>query len=421
MNDPELQQLIKRENQHYLFSIDLIGASNAPGPFIRDNSDWGVAQFRSAEGHAGKRPYAGTKIFDEIELLAVQRACQAFRAEHCNVQPASGSLANLAVYKAFLKPGDTILSMEMKSGGHLTHGHKNHIVRDLYQVVEYQVNPETYLLDYAAILNLARACKPALIIAGSSSYPRIIDFSQFQQIGELVNAPVLADISHTAGLIAGGAYPNPCDYKMVVASSIEKTLRGTRGGFVLCPKTYSTQIDRGVFPGIQSSVGLDGIVAKARLFLEIQNQEFQVYIRKVVQYAKLMAEIFNNHGLSVLYGGTDTHLIILDVRKNGLTGREAENRLEDAGILSNRNIIPNDPLPPFEASGLRLGTSAAVARGYNEIEMAQIAEWVISILTAKSWPGTLCKEVANNVSKMASQFRENDCLQDTVEKYWGQR
>lgn len=415
MDDPELQYLIEAENQHYLNIIDLIGASNAPTSFVRSNNNWGVAQFRSAEGYAGKRPYAGTEIFDEIELLAARRGCSAFRAEHCNVQPASGSLANLSVYKAILRPGDTILSMEMKSGGHLTHGHKSHIVRDLYRVVEYQVNPDTYLLDYTAIRELAHSCKPALIIAGSSTYTRIIDFSRFKSIGDEVGAKVMADISHTSGLVATGHHPNPCDDSLIVTSSIEKTLRGTRGGFILSPKELAQKIDHGVFPGVQSSVGLDGIVAKAKLFLEVQSVEFHEYIQKVIHFARLMAAIFIQNNLSVLHGGTDTHLIILDMRPQGLSGREAEKRLERIGILSNRNVIPFDSLPPFEASGLRLGTSAITARGFKEDEIIQVAELVSAALKSEEWTGKLEKELQGKVSRMTARLREADSLNDLIQ------
>jgi len=414
MNDPELQNLIEAENQHYLNTIDLIGASNAPTSFIRGNSDWGVAQFRSAGGYAGKRPYAGTSIFDEIELLAAQRGCDAFHAEHCNVQPASGSLANLSVYKSMLRPGDTILSMEMKSGGHLSHGHKSHIIRDLYQIVEYQVDPNTYLLDYSDILKIARSCKPTLIIAGSSTYTRTIDFSIFKAIGDEVGAKVMADISHTSGLVATGNHPNPCDSGLIVTSSIEKTLRGTRGGFILSPKELAQKIDHGVFPGVQSSVGLDGIVAKAKLFLEVQSPEFHEYIQKVIHFANLMVTVFFQNHLAVLYGGTDTHLIILDMRPQGLTGREAEKRLEDIGILSNRNVIPFDSLPPFESSGLRLGTSAITARGYEEDEIIQVAEWVSAALKSTEWHGKLEKELQQKVSRMVARRRESDSLNDLL-------
>lgn len=418
MQDPEIIDLINKENSYYLSCIDLIAASNAPSQLVRDNRYWGVAQFRSAEGHLGKRPYAGTCNFDNFERLAVQRACKLFRADHCNVQPQSGSMANLAVYKALLKPGDTILSMDIGSGGHLTHGHKHHLVSDTYNVLHYQVNPDTYLLDYDAIRQLALKAIPKLIIAGYSAYPRAIDFESFKRIGDEIGSHVMADISHISGLVAAGQHANPCDFNLVVTSSVEKTLRGTRGGFILCSREYARQIDAGVFPGLQSSIGLDSIVMKASLFLEAQSTEFKDYIKRVVTNAKHMSKIFIEHGLSVLTGGTDTHIVVLNVASHGLTGREAEKRLEEVSILSNRNLIPYDPLPPFDASGLRLGTSAVTARGYQIEEVEQIAKWVAEIMLAQDWSPKLSAKFRSDVVELATRRRKDDSLYDLSRNVW---
>jgi len=414
MYDFELEELIEKEKRFYLGCIDLIAASNAPTQIVRDNHEWSVAQFRSAEGHIGKRPYAGTQNFDDFERLAARRACDLFHADHCNVQPISGSMANIAVYKALLKPGDKILSMSMESGGHITHGHKKHLINDIYQIAHYQVDPYTYLLDYDAIRQIALTASPKLIIAGYSAYPRTIDFAAFKQIGDEIGAYVMADISHICGLVAGGYHSNPCESNLVVTSSVEKTLRGTRGGFILCPKEYAQRIDSGIFPGLQSSIGLDSLVTKAHLFLEVQSVEFREYIRRVIENAKQMATVFLRCGISVLTNGTDTHMMILNVARHGLSGREVEKRLEEVGILSNRNMIPYDVLPPFEASGLRLGTSAVTARGYQVEDMEQVAEVIAEMILVKTWSPKACAKFQKRVLNLVSKRRENDSLWDLL-------
>jgi len=416
MDDPELQELIRKETDHYLGVVDLIAAHNAPTRYVRSNDDWGVGQFRSAEGLVGHRPYAGTYYFDAIESLAIQRACSLFHAEHCNVQPVSGSMANMAVYRALLNTGDIILSLSMKSGGHLTHGHQNHFVRQLYRVSHYEVDPESYLLDYDRIRELAIKVQPKLIITGYSAYPRAIDFHRFKEIGDEVGAYVMADISHIAGLVATGLHMNPCESGLIVTSSVEKTLRGTRGGFVLCPRAFAKKIDSGVFPGLQSSIGLDSLITKARLFLEAQTPEFHAYQRSVMLNAKLMAEVFAARGISVLTGGTDTHMVILNVKRSGLSGREAEKRLEQVGILSNRNMIPFDPLPPFEASGLRLGTAPVTARGYETHEIQSLTEWIADVILLKEWSDATISDFRGRVARLVNRVRERDSLQDLTQR-----
>lgn len=412
--DQELDELIRQENEHYLNVIDLIASTNAPSRFLRVNEDWGVAQFRNAEGLIGRKPYAGMHNFDAIEALAARRGCELFGAEHCNVQPFSGSMANLAAYKALLKPGDKILSMSLMSGGHLTHGLKHHLVSDLYQTVHYSVNPETYLLDYDQIMKIAAEEKPQLIIAGYSAYPRAIDFGRFRRIGDAVGAYVMADIAHIAGLVAAGVHENPCEHGIVVTSSVEKTLRGIRGGFILCPKELADRIDRGVFPGLQSSVGLGQIFATARLFFEARREEYREYQRRVLHHARLMADILKQRSIPLIAGGTDTHMMLLNVGALGLTGKDAEQRLERIGILSNRNIIAFDPRPPSQASGLRIASNSVTARGFGAEEIELLAEWISDAILAPDWSKELERDLRSRVAGLVAKRRESDTLNDLV-------
>jgi len=415
LDDVELEGLVRRETARYLSSVDLIAASNAPSWPIRASATLGASQFRSAEGLIGRRPYAGTAGFDEIEALASQRGRDLYQAEHCNVQPLSGSMANLAVYKGLLKPGDSILSMSLDAGGHLTHGHPRHLVHDLYRIASYGVNRDTYLLDYDEIQATAMQVRPQLIIAGCSAYPRAIDFARFTAIGEEAGAHVIADVSHISGLVAAGVHENPCSSGLVVTSSFEKTLRGGRGGFILCPQRLARAIDGGVFPGLQSSIALSTLVAAARVFREAQEPAFRQYQRDVVSNARRMARVLKQAGLEVLTGGTDTHLILLNVSCSGLTGKEAEQRLEQIGILSNRNAIPYDPLPPFQASGLRLGTAAVTARGWEAAEIEILSAAIAEALTVREWSSAARGDLACRVGELAARLRQADTLRDLLE------
>jgi glycine hydroxymethyltransferase len=415
LDDPELESLVRQETARYLGAIDLIAASNAPSWPIRASATLGASQFRSAEGLIGRRPYAGTSGFDQIEALASQRGRDLYQAEHCNVQPLSGSMANLAAYKALLKPGDTILSMSLDSGGHLTHGHPRHLVHDLYRIVSYGVDRDTYLLDYDDILAIASREHPQLIIAGCSAYPRAIDFARFAAIGDQVGAHVMADISHISGLVAAGIHENPCSKGLVITSSFEKTLRGGRGGFILCPQRLARAIDGGVFPGLQSSIALSTLVVAARIFREAQEPAFRQYQRDVVSNASHMAYVLMQAGLELLTGGTDTHLILVNVLRSGLTGKEAEQRLEQIGILSNRNAIPYDPLPPFQGSGLRLGTAAVTARGWEATEIDILAAAIADALLAREWSVATRRDLARRVGELAARPRQADTLRDLLE------
>ncbi|MCL5951556.1 MAG: long-chain-fatty-acid--CoA ligase [Chloroflexi bacterium] len=412
MQDQELDQLLQREDERYFSSIDLIAAHNAPSPSARSNAHWGVAQFRSTEGLAGRRPYAGTESFDAIEQLAACRGSELFRAEHCNVQPVSGTNANLAVYQALLNPGDKILSMSLESGGHLSHGHPLHLVRRLYEISHYSVDPETCLIDYDRLAEIALKVKPRLIITGYSSYPRAIDLARFAQIGEMVGARVMADISHIAGIVAARLHDNPVHHGIIVASSVEKTLRGTRGGFILCGKDLAQQIDRGVFPGLQGSIGLSQLVATAHLFCEASSSEFREYQCQVLKHARALAEILSRHGIPLVGGGTDTHMVLVNVGAIGLSGKEAEERLARIGILTNRNVIPFDPKPPFQASGLRIGTSAITGRGYTDAEVNQVGELVAEALVTPRWSAALESALCSRVAGLVAIQRDRDNLQD---------
>jgi len=413
-DDKELIELIRKESRFYLNSVDLIAAFNAPSRSVRGYEDWGAAQFRSTEGLIGRKPYAGTRYFDAIESLAARRACELFGAEHCNVQSQSGSQANYAVYKAMLQPGDKILSMSLKSGGHLTHGLAQNVIRDLYTVVHYTVDPETCLLDYDEIARIAEAEKPRLIVAGYSAYPRAVDFSRFRDIGNACGAHVMADISHIAGFVAAGLHQNPCNYDILVTCSVKKTLRGTRGGFILCRNEHAAAIDSGVFPGYQSSVGLAEIVTLAQVFREASSQAFRQYMSRVLDYSQLMASIFKQRGIPLVSDGTDTHMVILNVGTLGLTGRIAEQRLESVGILANRNLVPFDPRLPWEASGLRVGTNTVAARGYARDEIELIAHLISDALTSPHWARDLISKLQSCVQELVGKQREGDTLSDLM-------
>lgn len=412
IDDPELTELLRRENDHYLNVVDLIAASNAPTEAVRSNAYWGVAQFRSAEGYPGRRPYAGTGVFDEIERLAVRRACTVFGAEYANVQPLSGSLANLAAFNAVLRPGETLMSMAMHAGGHLSHGHHKHVSASLYRPVHYTVDPETGLLDFDEILAVAKAERPAAIVCGFSAYPRAIDFTRFAEIAGEVNARLIADISHIAGLVAAGLHASPGPAGAIVTTSVEKTLRGTRGGLILAPRELARPIDAAVFPGLQSSIGLAGLVSLCALLNEAGGAEFRRYQQRVVHNARALGSRLAAHGIRLLTGGTDTHLLVLDVAAAGLTGRQAEQRLESIAILANRNLLPYDKNPPFEASGLRLGTPTITARGYQAEDVDDLGDIIAAALLADGWGQARREDLRSRVARHVSTARHGDLLAD---------
>lgn len=407
-----LDALVAAESVFYSGVIDLIAASNVPPGRIRSNAHLGVAQFRSAEGRLNRRPYAGTGVFDSIEALGARRARRLFNAEHANVQPLSGTAANLAAFKAVLDPGDTLLAMDLHAGGHLSHGSDVHLSGLLFRVARYGVDPVSHRLNYEEIARQAKVSRPKAIICGASAYPRTIDYGRMATIAQEVGATLLADIAHVAGLIAVGLHPNPCEHDAIVSSSVEKTLRGDRGGFLLTPREHADKIDRGVFPGTQSSVDLESLVQKAELFRFASTKRFSAYQRMVVANAEALAAELLGAGITLTTGGTDTHLLVVDLRGGALTGRLAEERLASIGILSNRNLLPFDPLPPTEASGLRLGTAAVTARGFSAADMRAIGGIVVETLATKSWSASQARRLRGRVRSLVAVVRENDELAD---------
>lgn len=329
-----------------------------------------------AEGYPGKRFYRGCKWMDRVESLAISRAKDLFGAEHVNVQPHSGSQANMAVYFAMLEPGDTILTMNLDHGGHLTHGHKINFSGKLYNVVSYGVDPDTELIDYDQAARLARECRPKMIVAGASAYPRIIDFDRFREIADDVGAYLMADIAHIAGLIAAGYHPDPIPYSEFVTLTNHKTLRGPRGGMILCREEFGKAIDRNVFPGIQGGPLMHVIAAKAVAMKEAQQPEFKEYQHQIILNAAVLGERLKSKDFRLVSGGSDNHLLLVDLRKKGISGKAAALALERAGICCNRNLIPFDPSPPSKTSGIRLGTPAVTSRGMKENEMMLIGDWI---------------------------------------------
>ena len=356
-----------------------------------------------AEGYPGSRYYGGCPEIDQIEDLARERAKRLFRAEHANVQPHSGSQANLAAYFALLEPGDTALAMSLGSGGHLTHVSPVNFSGRLYRFVTYSVDRETERLDYDQLERLAVQQQPALIVAGASSYPRTIDFQRFRHIADRVGARLLADIAHLAGLVAGGVHPSPVPYAEVITSTTHKTLRGPRGGLILCQSKLASALDRALFPGLQGGPLIHVIAAKAVAFGEAMKPEFALYQQAVLQNASTLAGELKSLGLRLVSGGTDNHIVMVDLSGTGVSGRAAEEALDQVGITVNRNAIPSDPQPPRVTSGIRMGSPAVTTRGFGPQEMKRLAQLIVKVL---SNPGDsrLYGEVRDEVCEMSSRF-----------------
>ena len=333
-----------------------------------------------AEGYPGKRYYGGCEHVDVVETLAIERAKRLFGAEHVNVQPHSGSQANFAVYFAMLKPGDTIVGMNLSHGGHLTHGSPVNVSGTYFNVVPYGVNAETQQIDYDEFRKIVLEAKPKLIIAGGSAYSRQIDFKKMADVAHEVGAIFMVDMAHFAGLVAAGLHPNPVEYADIVTTTTHKTLRGPRGGMILCKEEYAKAIDKAVFPGIQGGPLMHVIAAKAVALGEALQPEFKVYAEQVIKNAKVLAAELIAKGLTIVSGGTDTHVMLVDVRNTGLTGKEAEHLLDEIGITANKNTIPFDPASPFVTSGVRLGTPALTTRGLKEDDMKEIADIIATVL-----------------------------------------
>ena len=373
--DPEVGAAIKAEYRRQQEGIELIASENFASPAVIAAMGT-VLTNKYAEGYPGKRYYGGCRCVDVVEELARQRACAIFGAEHANVQPHSGAQANMAVYFAFLKPGDTVLGMSLAHGGHLTHGSPVNMSGSFFRFLPYGVSAETGRIDYEELEKLAQENHPKLIVAGASAYPRIIDFRRISEIAKSVGALFMVDMAHIAGLVAAGLHPSPVPYADIVTTTTHKTLRGPRGGLILCREEYAKAIDKAIFPGTQGGPLEHIIAAKAVCFGEALKPEFQEYQKQVIANAKALEKKLLAEGVQLVSGGTDNHLLLLDLRENGITGKELEHRLDEVHITANKNAIPNDPEKPFVTSGIRVGTPAATTRGFKEAEMELIGGWI---------------------------------------------
>lgn len=381
--DPEVYRAIQNELERQRFSIELIASENFCSRAVLE-AQGSVLTNKYAEGYPKKRYYGGCQWVDVVEELARERLKKLFNAEHANVQPHSGTQANMAVYFAVLQPGETILSMSLAHGGHLSHGHPVSVSGKLYKAVYYGVSRETEQIDYDEVRQLALQHRPKLIVCGASAYPRIIDFQRFRRIADEVGAYLMADIAHIAGLIAGGVHPSPVPWADFVTTTTHKTLRGPRGGAILCRKEFAELIDKSVFPGSQGGPLMHVIAAKAVAFGEALRPEFREYQHRIVENARALAQALAREGFRIVSGGTDTHLLLVDVRPHELTGAEAERLLEEVGVTVNKNAIPFDPHKPTVTSGIRLGTPAVTTRGMGPTEMNEIAEVIARVLRERS-------------------------------------
>ena len=379
--DPEVAQAIAQERHRQNSGLELIASENFVSQAVLQAAG-SVMTNKYAEGYPGKRYYGGCEFVDVAESLAIARAKQLFGAEHANVQPHSGAQANMAVYFALLKPGDTVLGMNLAHGGHLTHGHPLNFSGKLYTIVPYGVRPDDERIDYDELERLAHEHKPKMIMVGASAYPRVIDFARIGAVGKAVGAPVVTDMAHIAGLVAAGVHPSPVPHSDFVTTTTHKTLRGPRGGMVLCRASYAKDLDRTVFPGIQGGPLMHVIAAKAVCFKEALEPGFAEYQRQIVANAKRLAAGLVSAGFRLVSGGTDNHLMLVDVFSKGITGKAAEAALGTAGITVNKNAIPFDRNPPMVASGIRVGTPAITSRGMGEPEMDRIADFIARVLAS---------------------------------------
>jgi len=377
--DPEVYSAIVKEYERQFYHLELIASENFTSLAVME-AQGSVMTNKYAEGLPHRRYYGGCEFVDIVEDLAIERAKALFGAEHANVQPHSGSQANMAVYMAVLKPGDTIMGMDLAHGGHLTHGAKVNFSGKIYNAVYYGVHPETETIDYDNMYKIAKEYKPKLIVGGASAYPRVIDWEKMREIADSVGAYFMVDMAHYAGLIAGGVYPNPVPFAHFITSTTHKTLRGPRSGFILCKKEFAKDIDKSVFPGMQGGPLMHVIAAKAVAFKEAMSEDFKEYAKQVVANARTMAEEFIKEGFKVVSGGTDSHIVLLDLRNTGLTGKEVEDALGRANITVNKNAVPFDPLPPVKTSGIRIGTPAMTTRGMKENEMRRIAKLISKVI-----------------------------------------
>jgi glycine hydroxymethyltransferase len=400
--DPEIAEQIQNEIIRQHEGLEMIASENFVSRAVLEAAGT-VFTNKYAEGYPGKRYYGGCEFADVVETLARDRAKQLFGAEHVNVQPHSGSQANAAAYMTLLTPGDTILGLDLAHGGHLTHGHKLNFSGKLYRVVGYQVRRDTETVDYDELEATAEREKPKMIIGGGSAYPRQFDFVRMRAIADKVGAYLLVDMAHFAGLVAGGVHPSPVPHAHIVTTTTHKTLRGPRAGMILCRQEFAAGVDRSVFPGQQGGPLMHIVAAKAVAFREALQPEFAGYAKQVVANAKVLAEALAAEGYRVISGGTDTHLILVDVFQKGILGSEAEHALGEAGITVNKNAIPYDANPPMKPSGIRIGTPALTTRGMKEAEMLVIAKWIVAALEHRSDAAKL-GQIRAEVLEMAERF-----------------
>jgi glycine hydroxymethyltransferase len=377
--DPEVAQAIRLETERQEYNLELIASENFVSEAVLE-AQGSIMTNKYAEGYPGKRYYGGCSQVDVVENLAIERAKELFGAEHVNVQPHSGSQANMAVYFAALQPGDTILGMNLSHGGHLTHGSPANFSGKLFNVVFYGVSKDTETIDYEEVEKLARTHRPKMIVVGASAYPRIIDFARFRAIADAVGAVIMVDMAHIAGLVAAGLHPSPIPYAEFVTTTTHKTLRGPRGGMILCREHYAKTLNSNIFPGIQGGPLMHVIAAKAVALKEALTPEFKTYQGQIVKNAKALADALTGHGLRLVSGGTDNHMMLVDLTSTGLTGKAAEEALDKAGITVNKNTIPNETRSPFVTSGIRIGTPAATTHGLKEPEMVQVAGFIADAL-----------------------------------------
>ena len=401
--DPDVARALELEDQRQRDCIVLIASENYASKAVLEPGA-SVISNKYAEGYPGRRYYGGCEYSDVVETLAVDRVKELFGAQHANVQPHSGAQANMAAYFAVLEPGDTVLGMQLDHGGHLTHGANVNFSGKIYNFVPYGLDKDTETIDYAEIDRLAKEHKPRLIVAGCSAYPRTLDFARFKSIAESVNALLMVDMAHIAGLIAGGAHPSPLPYANIVTSTTQKSLRGPRGGFILCDENLARKVDFAVFPFTQGGPLMQAIAGKAVCFGKALKPEFSRYAQQVVSNCKVLASELSEAGMRLVSGGTDNHMVLVDVTPLGITGQQAERALESVGIIANKNAIPFDPQPPRVTSGLRLGTPAITSRGMCESEVKHIAGMLTRVLSDLEDKDAQAK-IRSEVKELTSRFK----------------
>ena len=400
--DDLIFDIIEKEHQRQLKGIELIASENFVSPAVMEAMG-SVLTNKYAEGYPGARYYGGCEYVDKVETLAIERAKKLFGAEHANVQAHSGANANTAVYFAFLQPGDTIMGMNLSQGGHLSHGSPVNISGKYYNVVPYGVTHETERIDYDEFARIAREAQPKLIVAGASAYPRVIDFERMAEIAHSVGAIFMVDMAHIAGLVAAGLHPSPVPYADIVTTTTHKTLRGPRGGLILCKEKYAKQIDKAIFPGVQGGPLMHVIAAKAVALGEALKPEFKEYAKQIIANCQALAEGLIAEGFRLVSGGTDNHLLLVDVRGQKMTGKTAEHLLDEVGVTCNKNTIPFDPESPFVTSGIRLGTAAVTTRGFKEADMKEVAA-IIGLVLNNPEDAEKQAEAAQRVAALCAKY-----------------